>query len=68
VDLGIAEAALESAGIFVRVLLFRRGIIHPATGAGEFFGCPDAVGHDANDVSLRNAIPTVALNAFGVVN
>src|SRR6516164_1981995 len=36
VDLGIARTTFETARMLVRVLLFRRGIIHPATGAGEF--------------------------------
>jgi hypothetical protein len=47
VDLGGTDAASETAGMLVRVLLSRRGVIHPATGAGELFGGPDAVGHEA---------------------
>jgi hypothetical protein len=45
VDFGIAEHALEAAGIagmLVRVLLARRGVIHPAFGAGELLSCPYA--------------------------
>lgn len=45
VDLGLAEYALEAAGIagmLVRVLLARRGVIHPAFGAGELLSCPYA--------------------------
>ena len=67
-DLGIAGTAFEAAGMFVRALLFGRGIIHPATRAGELFGCPDAVGHVANDPPLRNPGPIVGFDAFGVVN
>ena len=45
VDFGLAEHALEAAGIagmLVRMLLARRGVIHPAFGAGELLSCPYA--------------------------
>jgi hypothetical protein len=45
VDLGLAEHALEAAGIaemLVRMLLSRRRVIHPAFGAGELLSCPYA--------------------------
>jgi hypothetical protein len=45
VDFGLAEHALEAAGIagmLVRMLLARRSVIHPAFGAGELLGCPYA--------------------------
>ena len=45
VDLSIARTTFEAARMLVRVYLFCRGVTHPATGAGEFFCCPDAVGH-----------------------
>lgn len=48
VDLGIADAASESAGALVRMVLSRRGVVHSATGAGELFGRPDAVRHPAS--------------------
>lgn len=44
-DFGLAEHALEAAGIagmLVRVLLSRRSVIHPAFGAGELLSCPYA--------------------------
>src|SRR5579859_2462368 len=44
-DLGIADLAVETAGMLVRMLLPGRTIIHPAIGTGEFFSRPDAVGH-----------------------
>ena len=47
VDLGIANATVEVPGTLVRVLLPGRGVIHPAAGAGELFGCPYAIGHGA---------------------
>jgi hypothetical protein len=40
-----ADAAFEAAGVRFAVLFPRRGVVHAATGAGEFFGRPDAVGH-----------------------
>jgi hypothetical protein len=45
VDFGLAEHALEAAGIagmLVRMLLARRSVIHPAFGAGELLSCPYA--------------------------
>ena len=43
--LSIANPAIETARALVLMFLSCRGVIHPATGAGEFFGRPDAVGH-----------------------
>ena len=57
VDLAIANITVETAGTLVLAFLSRRGVIHPATGAGEFFDCPYAVGHAANNVPLRNTNP-----------
>jgi hypothetical protein len=45
VDFGLANPAFEFAGMLVGMLLSCCGIIHPATGAGKFFGGPDAVCH-----------------------
>ena len=39
------DAAFEAAGVRLGVLLPCRGVVHAATGAGEFFDRPDAVGH-----------------------
>ena len=47
VDLGIANAAIETPRAPVRVFLSRRGVIHPAAFAGEFFCGPDGIGHGA---------------------
>ena len=47
VDLGIARTTFETARMLVRVFLFCRGVIHPATGAGELFSRPYAVSHPA---------------------
>ena len=49
VDLSIARTTFEAARMLVRVYLFCRGVTHPATGAGEFFDCPYAVGHATDD-------------------
>jgi hypothetical protein len=46
-DLGIADAAIETPRAPVRVFLSRRGVIHPAAFAGEFFCGPDGIGHGA---------------------
>ena len=54
VDLGLANLAAETAGTGFRVLLFGRGVIDPAIGAGVKFGGPDAVCHAAN---MRRAPP-----------
>ena len=48
VDFGLANPAFEFAGMLVRMLLPSRGVIHTATGAGKFFGGPDAVRHAVN--------------------
>ena len=48
VNLGIADAAIETPRALVGVFLSRRGVIHPAAFAGEFFCGPDRVGHDAS--------------------
>ena len=48
VDLGIANATFETARALVRVFLFCRCVVHPASGAGEFFGRPYALCHAAN--------------------
>jgi len=59
VDFGLADPAFEMAGMLVLMLLSRRGVIHAATGAGEFFGRPYAACHCATmrrrraDSSLR---------------
>ena len=47
VDLGIANITVETAGTLVLTFLSRRGVIHPATGAGELFSRPYAVSHPA---------------------
>ena len=47
-DLGLANPAFETAGMLVRMLLSCRVVIHPATGAGEMFGGPNAACHPAN--------------------
>ena len=47
VDFGLANPAFEIAGMLVLMLLPRRGVIHSATGAGKFFGGPDAACHSA---------------------
>jgi hypothetical protein len=47
VNFGLANPAFEIAGMLVPMLLPRRGIIHSATGAGKFFGGPDAACHSA---------------------
>ena len=47
VDLGIADIAVETAGTLVLTFLSCRGVIHPATGAGELFSRPYAVSHPA---------------------
>jgi hypothetical protein len=54
VDLGLAHLAAETAGTRFRVLLFCRGVIDPAIGAGEMFNRPYAAGHPAN---MRRASP-----------
>src|SRR5512138_847840 len=46
-NLGGADRAVEAAGMLVGVLLLRRRVVPAATGAGELFGRPDAVGHVA---------------------
>ena len=46
-NFGLADPAFEFAGMLVPMLLPRRGIIHSATGTGEFFGGPDAACHAA---------------------
>ena len=46
-DFGLTNPALEFARMLVGMLLPRCGVIHPATGAGKFFGGPDAVRHPA---------------------
>ena len=48
VDFGLANPAFEIAGMLVLMLFPRRGIIHSATGAGKFFGGPDAACHFAS--------------------
>lgn len=48
VHFGLAHPAFETARMLVRVLFARGGVIHPATGAGEFFGGPDAACHGAD--------------------
>ena len=59
VDFGLANPAFEIAGMLVLMLFPRRGIIHSATGAGKFFGGPNAACHCATmrrrraDSSLR---------------
>jgi hypothetical protein len=45
VNFGIADSTFETTGTIVLMFLSRRGIIHPATGAGKLFGHPYAVGH-----------------------
>ena len=45
-----ADVAFEAAGVRLGVLLPCRGIVHAATGAGEFFDRPDAVGHCTESV------------------
>ena len=47
VDFGLADPAFEIAGMLVLMLFPRRGVIHSATGAGKFFGSPDAACHSA---------------------
>jgi hypothetical protein len=47
VDFGLANPAFEIAGMLVPMFFPRRGVIHSATGAGEFFGGPDAACHFA---------------------
>jgi hypothetical protein len=44
------DAAFEAAGVWLGVLLPCRGVVHAATGAGEFFDRPDAVGHCTESV------------------
>ena len=51
-DLDDADSTFETAGMLVRMLLSCGGVVHPATGAGEFFDRPDADGHAVN-VRLR---------------
>ena len=46
-DLGLADAAIITAGAFVAVLLARRGVVDPAARAGELFNRPYALGHAA---------------------
>ena len=48
IDFGLANLAFETAGMLVRMFLFGRSVIHPATGAVEIFGRPYAVCHPAN--------------------
>jgi len=40
-----ADAAFEVARMRLGVLFPCRNVVHAATGAGEFFDRPDAVGH-----------------------
>ena len=54
VDFGLAHPAFEIARMLVRVLFPCRGVIHSATGAGEFFGRPDAACHAATMRRLRS--------------
>ena len=46
-DLGLADPAFEIAGMLVLMHFPRRGVIHSATRAGEFFCGPDAACHGA---------------------
>ena len=52
-DHGAANLAFETAGMLVRMLLFRRGVTHPAIGAGEVFGRPYPAAHLAKVPLLR---------------
>jgi hypothetical protein len=61
VDFGLANPAFEIAGMLVLMLLPRRGIIHSATGAGKFFGGPDAACHGA---TMRRRRPDSSLRRF----
>ena len=61
VDLGIANPAVEAAGTPVLMLLSGRAVIHPATGAGELLGSPDAVGHLSNPLAAVHFRPQVSL-------
>ena len=45
VHLAATDVAFEATGVRLGVLLPCRGVVHAATGAGEFFDRPDAVGH-----------------------
>ena len=46
-DLGLADTAIVTAGAFMAVLLACRGVVDPATRAGELFNRPYALGHAA---------------------
>lgn len=48
VDLDPANLAVEAAGMLVRMLLLGHGVGHPAIGAVEMFGRPNATGHPGN--------------------
>ena len=54
VDFGLADPAFEISRMLVQMLFPRRGVIHSATGAGEFFGRPDAACHAATMRRLRS--------------
>lgn len=60
VDLGIANAAAEAAGTPILMFLPGRGVVHPATGAGELLGSPDAVGHLVNPLTAVRFQPEAA--------
>ena len=61
VNFGLANRAFEIAGMLVLILFPRRGVIHSATRAGEFFGGPDAACHDA---TMRQWRPDSSLRRF----
>jgi hypothetical protein len=60
VDLGIANPAIETAGTPVLMFLSGRGVVHPATRAGELLGSPDTVGHLANPLPAVHFQPMQA--------
>jgi hypothetical protein len=70
VDFGLAEHALEIAGIagmLVWMLLFGRSVIHPALGAGELLGCPFAshAGNMRREFLIFQSVRPVAIKLAG---
>jgi hypothetical protein len=58
VDFGLANRAFEIAGMLLPMLFACRGVIHAATGTGEFFGGPNAACHGAT-MRRRRAVSSL---------
>jgi hypothetical protein len=68
VDFASAYPAHETARMLVWMLLPRRGVRHPAIGAGEMFGRPNATRHPANMRTKSDAFPARPIATIGLVN